>query len=138
MKAWHECTPVQQLERWKNVLRVLIEMTPHQRRKHFDMTTWGENTDCGTVGCAAGQCGLDPWFRRRGFGMRFDLDRTTDGDKIYRAAWTNIYPEKFFGTDGYYGIFTNDRFVFQRGSYVHRTVVVAVRKYIKELKELAR
>lgn len=55
------------IERWENVLRVLTSMTRHEREHHFAMTIWGTKTSCGTVGCAAGHCSLDPWFRKRGF-----------------------------------------------------------------------
>lgn len=61
----------QLIERWENCLRVLQNLTPHQRRKHWSMGSFGRKTECGTVACAAGHCGLDPWFRRRGFKMDF-------------------------------------------------------------------
>lgn len=67
MKNFNDCTQAQKIARWENVLRVLQALTPHQRRKHWDMSNWGVKTDCGTVACAAGHCSLDPWFRRRGF-----------------------------------------------------------------------
>jgi hypothetical protein len=67
MKDWFSITPREKIERWENVLRVLKGLTPHQRAHHWDMESWGYNTHCGTVACAAGHCGLDPWFRRRGF-----------------------------------------------------------------------
>lgn len=74
MKAFYEITQKHQIERWENVLRVLRALTPHQRRKHWDMGSFGQRTDCGTVACAAGHCGLDPWFTRRGFKMIFRPD----------------------------------------------------------------
>lgn len=55
----------QLIERWEQGLRVLRELTPHQRRRHFDMSLWGHETECGTVACMAGHFGLDPWFRKR-------------------------------------------------------------------------
>jgi len=58
-------TPVA-IERWTQALRVLRELTPHERREHFDMKYWGKKTECGTAACLGGWCALDPWFRRRG------------------------------------------------------------------------
>ena len=61
------------LDRWNNAVRVLTALTPHERRKHFDMSNWGQKTACGTVACAAGFCGLDPWFRRRGLKLNVEI-----------------------------------------------------------------
>src|SRR4051812_3771468 len=55
------------IDRWEHGLAVLQKLTPHERRHHFKMATWGEKTDCGTVACAAGMFSLDPWFRKRRF-----------------------------------------------------------------------
>jgi hypothetical protein len=71
MKTWDECSKKEQIERWENAVRILKSLTPHQRKEHFDMSHWGAKTPCGTVACAAGHCGLDPWFRKRGFKMDF-------------------------------------------------------------------
>ncbi len=46
-------------ERLLQVVRVLEELPPE---KKFDLGTWYE---CGTVGCACGWAGQDPWFIRR-------------------------------------------------------------------------
>lgn len=81
------------IERWQNVLRVLENLSPHERRNHWDMATFGMQTDCGTVACAAGHCSLDPWFRRRGFAAEFDdgeLNPTRDRE------WPDMV-EGFFG-----------------------------------------
>ena len=67
------------IERWVNVERVLNSMPEHDRQHHWDMGMWGEKTDCGTVACAAGHCGMDPWFRERGFELTFYKD---GGSKI--------------------------------------------------------
>ena len=64
------------LERIQQIVRVLREVRDQGRL--FDLGLWGtddlENSDkdfpegsCGTVMCAIGWVGLDPWFRRRGF-----------------------------------------------------------------------
>jgi hypothetical protein len=55
------------IERFEQLIRVLRDLPRHERRKHFNMYNWGVETECGTTACAAGFCGLDPWFRRRGF-----------------------------------------------------------------------
>lgn len=52
------------VESWEQALRVLQQMTPHERKNHFDMRSWGHRTDCGTVACLAGHCYLDPWFQK--------------------------------------------------------------------------
>lgn len=88
------------LERWQQALRVLEGMTEHERTQHFNMGTWGEKTDCGTVACLAGHCALDPWFSERGFTGRFN----SYGSLIFPAE----RPVDFFGARGYDHIFTGD------------------------------
>jgi hypothetical protein len=118
MKDWFSITPREKIERWENVLRVLKGLTPHQREHHWDMESWGYNTHCGTVACAAGHCGLDPWFRRRGFKLN-----------VNHPLMTSHAATDFFGSPGYYGIFVN----------VHtlRTVpqvIAAVKRHIRDLR----
>lgn len=84
------------IERWENVIRVLRALTPHERRKHWDMSDWGRKTDCGTIGCAAGHCGMDPWFTRRGFKLVF-----TPGGYGHMSK----DPEQFFDSWGVDHIF---------------------------------
>lgn len=67
MKDWADCSAAERIERWVNVERVLVALPAHEREKHFDMSRWGYVNDCGTVGCAAGLCSLDDWFRDRGW-----------------------------------------------------------------------
>lgn len=74
MKNFVELSAAKKVERWENVLRVLKNLSPHQRRKHFDMNNFLEETACGTVGCAAGHCAMDPWFRRRGLKAELESD----------------------------------------------------------------
>jgi hypothetical protein len=139
MKTWVDCTHKEQIERWTNVLRVLTKMTRHAREKHFDMSNWAEKTDCGTVGCAAGHCAMDPWFRRRGFKGEFRPYQYTDLPGFY-WRFTGIEPEEFFGSDGHHRIFVNTELCNpededeSRGASAHRAVVAEVREYIKELK----
>ena len=66
MKHWDDITQRERITRWEHVVKVLKNLTPHERRRHWDMGTWGEKTDCGTVACAAGHCAMNPWFKRHG------------------------------------------------------------------------
>lgn len=108
------------IERWTNVERVLDAMPEHERTHHWNMATWGEKTTCGTVACAAGTCGLDPWFRDRGFKLDFDARG--------EAEISNV--ESFFGIEGSKRIFFNSK---QRSV---ETVLGEVREYLGELQKV--
>ncbi len=95
---FNELSKEEQILRWKNVLRVLNNLSPHEREKHWWMGNWGRKTDCGTVACAAGHCGLDPWFRERGFKMDFD-------DEGHQEQLDEDVCVKFFGYRGTWDIF---------------------------------
>lgn len=99
MIPWSEATHEQRIERWENVLRVLAKLTRHERRYHFNMGTWGEKTDCGTVLCAGGYCGLDPYFQALGMITKF----SKDGELISDVSETSAL---IMGTEGYAEIFT--------------------------------
>jgi hypothetical protein len=120
MKHFDDCTKAQKLKRWENVLRVLRALTPHQRRKHWDMSTWGVKTECGTVACAAGHCGLDPWFRKQGFRLIFP--------KGYEYGDFNRGVYATFGLDG------ADRIFYDDTPRSVGDVIREVRDYIKELR----
>lgn len=123
MKSWDDCSSAERIERWENVLRVLRALTPHQRREHFDMSIWGKETPCGTVACAAGHCGLDPWFRRRGFKLHFFNPRKMSG------AIINIdNSREFFGNEGTDNIFLGDENTVP-------AVIKQVRQHIEQLKK---
>lgn len=125
MKTFDECTKEQKIERWENVLRVLRALTPHQRRRHWNMGFFASVTDCGTVACAAGHCAFDPWFRRRGFAMdrkRIDAEYLTDGSNI---GYTVPY---FFGKEG------SDDIFFKTDRRPVREVIKEVLAYIKSLR----
>lgn len=121
-RPFYQCTPEQQVQRWEQCLRVLLELTPHERRRHFDMSVWGRKTPCGTVACAAGHCALDPWFNDRGFSILFS-ERTP-----MQPTWPGMRPDVFFGHRGYEQIFIRTWYTFDQ-------VVSAVRKHIRKLKE---
>lgn len=107
------------IERWTHVARVLDAMPEHERERHWSMGTWGEVNDCGTVACAAGHCGLDSWFRERGFTLNF---------RGSQATISNV--QDFFGMEGTERIFHNTS---QRPV---ETVAAEVHAYISELREL--
>lgn len=95
------------VERWEQCLRVLKALTPHERRRHWDMGWYGTKTECGTVACAAGHCGLDPWFRRRGFKMDFMRMDYGLGDIEWLMDISD--DEEFFGEIGSQNIFHNSK-----------------------------
>lgn len=103
---WGEITPEARVERWENVLRVLKAMPQHEREKHWDMGLWGDRNACGTVACAAGHCGLDPWFRARGFRLDFRKSLVIEDYWIESLNGTQVI--EFFGSDGTELIFFND------------------------------
>lgn len=70
MKIWEDCSLKEKLDRWLNAERVLVKLPKHVRTEHWNMGHWGIVTECGTVCCAAGHCGLDPWFRKRGLKLK--------------------------------------------------------------------
>src|SRR6202020_70353 len=84
------------IERWENCLRVLQNLTPHQRKRHWNMARFGYKNECGTVACAAGHCGLDTWFRRRG--LKLDFKRYSNG--IVTSTMKGYEVELFFGILG--------------------------------------
>lgn len=93
----------EKIERWERVRYILRRMSQHVIDKHFDMSSWLSKTSCGTTGCVAGQCSLDPWFQRRGFGSRFEA-HCLNGSTW---NWTGLKPEEFFGRKGHREVFTN-------------------------------
>lgn len=129
MKFWEKCTPQEQIERWENVERVLKGLTPHQRRKHWNMNYFGMKTECGTIACAAGHCGMDPWFRRRGFRLNFHKGLSSEGAERWFEDIDDV--DGFFGNEGGEGIFYNWR---QRPV---SKVIKEVRAHIKTLREKA-
>lgn len=93
-----------QIERWQNVLRVLESLPEHERTKHWDMSTWGQKSECGTVACAAGHCGMDPWFRSQGFTMDLVPCNCAPDCDFWNVHIKDV--GLFFG-DGASGIFCN-------------------------------
>ena len=96
VKLWDDLTPAEKVKRWEGVERVMKKLTPHQRKHHFYMGSWGYKDDCGTVACVAGHCGLDPSFRRQGFKMITDR---------WGESFDGPEPLPFFGSTGYFDVF---------------------------------
>lgn len=119
-----EPTQKQLIERWENVLRVLQALTPHECENHWNMSVWARETDCGTVACAAGHCGLDPWFRRRGLRTNASQGYVwyTKADEFEDAL------SLFFGDLGTADIFYNDT------RRPVSTVIGEVKAHIKHLR----
>lgn len=120
--SYENSTPTQAdyIERWEQALRVLTKMTKHERERHFNMSHWGERTECGTVACLAGHCSLDPWFRERGFRSYF----AENGALYFRHA----VPEDFFGDVG-------ETRVFMKLSATYDEVVELTKQHIQYLKD---
>ena len=111
MKHWDDAKLAERIERWENVERVLKALTPYQRRREWDMQNWGVKSQCRTIACAAGHCGMDPWFRRRG--MKLNPYKVTKGETLKEVAEVGgmgdfgnmMDPEPFLGEDGCNRIF---------------------------------
>lgn len=124
MIDWDDCSPEQQVERWRQVERVLVNLPTHERERHWDMSSFGYLTDCGTVACAAGHCGLDPWFRERGWRLDFvEHGCGYPACKVQRIGSV----ARFFGEEGSEEIFYNER---RRGV---DEVIAEVREYVSAL-----
>jgi hypothetical protein len=133
MKNWKDRTLDEKVEIWENVARVLANLTPHERKNLFDMSWWGVKEPCGTIACAAGYCGMDSWFRRRGVSLKRYKSESEDGTLSKHmefldsdGAYVNV--EDFFGPYGFDVIFCDDS---------PRTVAEVereVRSYINALK----
>lgn len=128
---WVSIGKAEQIERVEQLDRVLTEMTAHERRKHFDMESWGYKNDCGTVGCAAGRAAFDPWFRRRGFVLTV-VDHPDD-EGNFSMDFTHLEPNHVFGDELSDNVFTNGRFMVA-GEKAYRAVRRALRAYIALLR----
>jgi hypothetical protein len=101
-RLYPEHTTVDALQ---ETLRLLLSLSDHQ----VDLHTWGEKGDCGTVACAMGWAGGDPWFNKRGF-HRYDDNFVPR--YMYRSGWTAI--SDFFKSNG-----TIVHFLFDENEYSH-------------------
>ncbi len=112
--------PDELVERWGQGVRVLECLPEHERERHWDMGVWGRVTACGTIACAAGHCGQDPWFRERGFKLDFIDDSAEISDV-----------EAFFGSEGAQRIFMNSK------PRPVETVIEEMRAHHTELQRIA-
>lgn len=128
MKLWDNITKEERIERWENVLRVLRGLSPHERKKHWDMATWGQQTECGTVACAAGHCGMDAWFRRRGLRNDIKTDVDWGGNPYTYLTLEAPDVEDFFGKRGCHKIF------YRHAKRTVGTVILEVRRHLKYLR----
>lgn len=139
LKYWDDCSHKEKVQRWEKVLEVLSKLTPHQQRKHFDMGSWGYKTECGTIGCAAGLCANNKWFKDRGFEMFF-IKSVSDGPGVTHVGQLTVTADSFFGIEGNRIIFTNPHFVhigyYTTRQVIYKRVIEAIKSYIQRLKQM--
>lgn len=138
MKEWNELTIDEKIRRWEHVDLTLKNLSPHEKRKHFNLGEWGKKTECGTVACVAGHCGLDPYFRRQGFKLEFKFVSFHFGSKEgYWEMDNDIANDAhaFFGNEGYHLVFLGEDV---KGKQTVSDARKAVQRYVKELKEQKR
>lgn len=136
---WDDATPEERILRASKLVETLEGLTLHEQRKHFNMSDWLWKSECGTIGCAAGQCGVRPWFRSRGFKIDLVQDKYSDTGKLIKDSFSTDFPalqtQEFFGDDIDDNIFTNDKFTKQGGGReVYKQVLNAARLYVKKLR----
>lgn len=147
IKDFNDISHAARIERWKQAERVLKTLTPRQRKKEFDMANYGSATDCGTTACAAGFCGIDPWFRRRG--LKMDLLRT-DGKRIKFGTEPTAKEIRLFGDDdgtvgstefdgeqvlAFFGYQGAESIFFNTQQRSVGAVIAEVRRYIRDLEK---
>lgn len=108
VRTWHECTHEERVERWENVQRVLLGLDEHAQQKHFDMGHWIKLTDCGTVGCIAGHCSLDPYFWE--LGLKATKKVTSSGEWFLAYESFERITQKILGSDGYQRVLIYNEF----------------------------
>ena len=141
-KIWDELNPAEKVERWSHAVDVIAGLSEHERTYHFNMAVWGDITDCGTIGCAAGFCGMDPEFKEQGLEMEiisYHCDK-----KHHEVIWPKIRPFEFFGSYAYDRIFVNPEFTDPdhhenrqfgtSGRATHARVLKEMQEYLEELK----
>ena len=137
-------------ERMQQVVRVLHNVK--EKGHLFSLRYWGSKDpeviaelitagdipegSCGSVSCAIGHVGLDPWFNRRGF--RTEMYNVYDSEPVYRerqgyeySSWNAVH--EFFNVsaedadrlfiDGYYeeGHNTIDDVIARVNEYISTT-----------------
>lgn len=91
------------LERLDQGLRVLTNLSQHDRTEHWNMEEWAVVTSCGTIGCAGGHMAMDPWFNERGLYLTFtnvlkpNDCQCEDCKKRAVRGQLSVGPQHFFG-----------------------------------------
>lgn len=85
------------IERFENLIRVMNGLDEHERTEHFNMKSWSMETDCGTTMCAAGFCGVDPWFNSQQFVLTEKSEWSVSKPRFnHQLNWNAIV--EFFGS----------------------------------------
>lgn len=118
-------TKAQTAERLLQVVRVLEELPP---KKRLDMRQWYK---CGTVACALGWSGVDPWFTRRSFKTMTRLGNEKMYKRpYYKGSWELLAAQDFFGInywDAYH------LFMPKASFNSRRSVVERIKAFVKAL-----
>lgn len=91
------------LDRLDQGLRVLSNLSEHDRTEHWNMEEWATLTPCGTIGCAGGHMAMDPWFNEHGLYLVFtdmlkpDDCHCVDCQQRAMRGQLSIGPQTFFG-----------------------------------------
>jgi hypothetical protein len=124
------------IERYRQLIRVMRGLSKHERERHFDMESWGRKTPCGTTMCAAGFCGVDPWFQERGF----VFEPTYENSRNFVVRYRN--DSSWYAIEAFFGVLPHER---AGGAPKHRVfmlpksvnqVIIAARQRIKDLKAM--
>jgi hypothetical protein len=115
-----ELKPAKQIERYTEAIRTLKALPAHVKKEHWNMGDWGSDTECGTVACAAGHCGVDQWFIRRGLKLHVKVGKRLEiNDNFSRDA------NDFFGNAGMDRVFTG------RGDRPVAVVVEELKRHVE-------
>ena len=108
-------------ERLLQVVRVLDELP---KGKKLDLGTWYE---CGTVACACGWSGQDPWFRRRGFRS----EKTRGKGRVYfKNQGDGEAVQEFFGLSLHHTAYLFFPYRYERGS--KRDVINRIKRFVSD------
>lgn len=110
------------IKRLQQVVRVLENLP---RTARVDMWIWAN--ECGTVACAAGWAGQDPWFRRRGFKLDKVRERVT-----YFGHYGFVAIEEFFDLTE-----EESGHLFAEDAHNRRDVIRRFRRFIRKQKAAA-